>query len=226
MHTELGLEGVANGMPEPVVVTDAERADLLEVARTAVGVASRALGSGALESVIHAVRGTDLRAAAFVTLTEAGELRGCMGVLDPERPVRDSVAEAAACATRADPRFRPVTADELSRIRIEVSVLGPMVPLADPLAWRIGVDGIVVQLGARRGLLLPEVALENGLDRIAMLDIATRKAGLSKDAWRHPEAIVSAFRTRRFGGPALAGHEPHHRSTSGGRSPTGRFRPR
>ncbi len=204
MHTELERKNGASGLPDPVIVADAARADLLEVARTAVAVASRSLGSGALESAMHAPPATPLHAAAFVTLTEAGELRGCMGMLDPERPVRDSVAEAAACATRADPRFRPVTPEELPRLRIDVSVLGPMTPLADPLSWRLGTDGIVVQLGSRRGLLLPEVADENGLDRIAMLDIATRKAGLPKDAWRDREAVVSAFRTNRFGGPAAA----------------------
>ncbi|MHB8960076.1 MAG: AmmeMemoRadiSam system protein A [Candidatus Limnocylindrales bacterium] len=204
MHTELERKSGASGLPDPVVVTDAARSELLEMARIAVAVASRALGSAALESAMRALPSTGLRAGAFVTLTEGGELRGCMGMLDPERPVRDSVAEAAACATRADPRFRPVTPEELPRLRIDVSVLGPMVPLADPLSWRLGTDGIVVQLGSRRGLLLPEVAAENGLDRTAMLDIATRKAGLPKDAWRHPEAVVSAFRTDRFGGLAVA----------------------
>jgi AmmeMemoRadiSam system protein A len=212
MHTELEQKGGASGLPDPVAVTDAERADLLEVARVAVAVASRSQGSGALKSAMHAPPATELRASAFVTLTEGGELRGCMGMLDPERPVRDSVAEAAACATRADPRFRPVTPEELSALHIEVSVLGPMVPLADPLAWRLGTDGIVVQLGGRRGLLLPEVAVENDLDQVRMLDIATRKAGLPAGAWRDPSARVYAFRTDRFGGPAVtAAGEPKAR---------------
>lgn len=203
MQTELERKTGQSGLPGPVVVTDAARADLLAVARTAVAVASRSQGSGTLESAMHAPAATDLRASAFVTLTEAGELRGCMGILDPERPVRDSVAEAAACATRTDPRFRPVMPEELASLHIEVSVLGPMVPLADPLAWRLGIDGIVVQMGGRRGLLLPEVAEENGLDRAVMLDIATRKAGLPGGAWRRPEATIFAFRTDRFGGPAV-----------------------
>jgi AmmeMemoRadiSam system protein A len=187
-----------------VAVDEAARAQLLTLARTAVAVASRAAPSAALDAAMHEVSVTALRASAFVTLTEDGELRGCMGILDPERPVHDSVAEAAACATRTDPRFRPVTADELPRLHLDVSILGPMLPLADPLAWRLGTDGIVVQLGGRRGLLLPEVAEENGLERVAMLDIATRKAGLPSGAWRSPAAQVFAFRTDRFGGPAVA----------------------
>lgn len=191
------------GLPGPVAVDEAARAQLLALARTAVAVASRARPTDALDAAMHEASATDLRASAFVTLVEDGELRGCMGILDPVRPVHDAVAEAAACATRADPRFRPVAPEELARLEVDVSVLGPMVPLADPLAWRIGVDGIVVQLGSRRGLLLPEVAEENGLGKVEMLDIATRKAGLPAGAWREPGAQVFAFRTERFGGPAV-----------------------
>jgi AmmeMemoRadiSam system protein A len=169
----------------------------------AVGVAARALPSGALDAVIHEEPRVGLHASAFVTLTVAGELRGCMGILDPERPVLDSVAEAAACATRTDPRFRPVEPHELDRIEVDVSVLGPLLPHADPLAFRLGIDGVVVRQGSRRGLLLPEVATENGLDQRGMLEIASRKAGLSPRAWSDPETQVFAFRTDRFGGPAV-----------------------
>lgn len=204
MATELPHTEATAGLPGPVSVTEEAREQLLALARTAVAVASRAQPAPALDTAMHSASLTDLQASAFVTLTEDGELRGCMGILDPDRPVHDSVAEAAACATRTDPRFRPVTPDELPRLEVDVSVLGPMVLLDDPLSWRLGIDGIVVQLGGRRGLLLPEVAEENGLDRVAMLDIATRKAGLSRGAWRDPAARVYAFRTLRFGGPAIA----------------------
>lgn len=206
MNRVLEQASEAVGLPEPVVVDEAERAHLLELARAAVAVASRSQPAGMLEGAMRAAADTDLRASAFVTLTEAGELRGCMGILDPARPVGDAVAEAAACATRTDPRFRPVGPHELERIQVEVSVLGPMVKLADPLGWRLGVDGIVVEMSGRRGLLLPEVAEEIGLDRAGMLDIATRKAGLPRGAWRYPGANVYAFRTSRFGGPAVAPH--------------------
>ncbi len=191
-------------LPGPVEVGDEARRQLLRVARVAVGVAARALPSGALEAAMAEVPAVALRASAFVTLTEDGELRGCMGILDPDRPVLDSVAEAAACATRTDPRFRPVDPGELPRLEVDVSVLGPLVPLRDPLAFRLGTDGVVVRQGARRGLLLPEVATENGLDRPGMLDIAARKAGLARGAWADPTTSVFAFRTARFGGPAIA----------------------
>lgn len=204
MATELPPAEPETGLPGPVEVSEKAREQLLALARTAVAVASRAEPAADLDTAMHDAALTDLQASAFVTLTEAGELRGCMGILDPDRPVHDSVAEAAACATRTDPRFRPVAPAELPRLQVDVSVLGPMVQLRDPLSWRLGVDGIVVQLGGRRGLLLPEVAEENRLDRVAMLDIATRKAGLPHGAWRDPGARVFAFRTLRFGGPAVA----------------------
>lgn len=193
----------APGLPGPVAIPEDARRQLLEVARVAVAVASRAAPSKALEAAMHEASLTDLHASAFVTLTEGGELRGCMGILDPDRPVLDCVAEAAACAARADPRFRPVTPGELERLEVDVSVMGPLVQIADPLSFRLGVDGIVVQRGGRRGLLLPEVAEPGGLDRTAMLEIASRKAGLPSRSWADPEATVYAFRTDRFGGPAI-----------------------
>ena len=205
MHTEIERAGGgAPGLPAPVAVPQAAREQLLHVARTAVAVASRAVDASALDAALHEAPATGMRASAFVTLTEGGDLRGCMGILDPERPVVDSVAEAAACATRADPRFRPVAPDELARLEVDVSVMGPLVKIEDPCSFRLGIDGIVVQLGGRRGLLLPEVATENGLDQVGMLDIATRKAGLPHRAWQDPAARVFAFRTDRFGGLAAA----------------------
>jgi AmmeMemoRadiSam system protein A len=203
MTSGLPETGELAGLPGPVAVDDTARTQLLALARTAVAVASRAVPADALDAAMHEASATDLRASAFVTLTEDDDLRGCMGILDPDRPVHDSVAEAAACATRTDPRFHPVDPDELPRLHLDVSVLGPMTPLEHPLAWRLGIDGIVVQLRGRRGLLLPEVATENGLDQVAMLDIATRKAGLPAGAWRDPAARIWAFRTERFGGPVV-----------------------
>jgi AmmeMemoRadiSam system protein A len=195
--------GIPSPLPEAVAVSEADRRRLLRVARVAVGVAARALPSGALEAAMHEQPRVALHASAFVTLTKDGELRGCMGILDPERPVLDAVAEAAACATRTDPRFRPVEPHELDRIEVDVSVLGPLMPQADPLAFRLGVDGVVVRQGGRRGLLLPEVATEFHLDRSGLLEIACRKAGLAPRAWLDAETTVLAFRTDRFGGPAV-----------------------
>lgn len=81
--------------------------------------------------------------------------------------------------------------------------MGPFVALTDPLELDLGLDGIEVARGDRHALLLPEVAGEHGLDREGLLEAACRKAGLAADAWRLAGTDVLAFRTRRFGGPAI-----------------------
>jgi AmmeMemoRadiSam system protein A len=188
-----------------VILSDEERAGLLEIARAAVAVASGARAANVLWAALDRYPALGVRTgSAFVTLTEDGELRGCMGHLDLEAPLAASVVEAATWAVRADPRFTSVTGRELPRIHVDVSVLGPFVRLADPTAFRPGTDGIVVEHHGRRALLLPEVATMLGLDREGMLEAACRKAGMTGRAWRDPATGVLAFRTSRFGGPALA----------------------
>lgn len=192
-------------LPKPVALPEDDRRRLLDLARTAVAVAARALPPDALHRATREAGGLDRSAAAFVTLTRAGALRGCMGILDPTRPVAESVVEAAACATRTDPRFPSVQPAELASLELEVSILGPLHRVKDPLTFRLGIDGIVVERHGRRGLLLPEVAPMVNDERVEMLDIACRKAGLPSGAWREPDTAVYAFRTDRFGGPAVLG---------------------
>jgi len=193
--------------PAPDLGVDEEER-LLDLARFAVVAAARGepeLATRAAEERLTGVPAVQRRrGAAFVTLEKHGALRGCIGVLDAERPLAESVALAAVAATLDDWRFGPVAEEELPAMAIEVSVLGPMVRLDDPTALELGRDGIVVQQGTRRGLLLPEVATDHGMDRIELLDAACDKAGLRRGAWREPGTSVSAFRTRRFGGPAIA----------------------
>jgi len=190
------------GEPPPVVVPPDEQARLLQLARVAVAVAAGARPGGALQAAIDAGPLPFLQAAAFVTLTENGELRGCMGNLDADNRAWASVVDAAGWAARSDPRFPGVRPGELAAIEIDVSILGPLVPLADPRAFRPGTDGIVVRRGGRRGLLLPEVAGSVGRGPNAMLDACCRKAGLPRDAWSQPGTELLVFRTHRFGGPA------------------------
>ena len=199
---------VAAGQPASVDLDGAEQDRLLELARVAVAVTAGARPAADLDAAVSRERLSDRRAAAFVTLEERGDLRGCMGVLDSDSPAWASVVRAAGWAARDDPRFRSVSPDELPDIEIEVSILGPLVRLVDPLAWRLGTDGVVVRRGGRRGLLLPEVADMRGMDQIAMLETCCRKAGLPAGAWRDRESEVWAFQTRRFGGPAVVEQPP------------------
>ena len=191
------------GLPAPVDLTDVERGTLLALARAALAAAVGAAPRSAIDAVRAQRPTSGRRGAAFVTLTEGGELRGCIGHMDASAPVEESVVEAATWAALEDPRFASVRRSELGQIHVEVSVLGPLVALDDPMAFRPGVDGIVVECRGRRGLLLPEVAAMLGNDRTAMLDTACRKAGLPAGSWRDPGTVTLVFRTNRVGGRAV-----------------------
>jgi AmmeMemoRadiSam system protein A len=140
----------------------------------------------------------DRRSGAFVTLTQHGELRGCIGYPDPEDSLVRVVAHCAAAAAVSDPRFPPVRPDDLPRLHVEISVLGPVVPVTDPSEIVVGRDGLIVQQGLRRGLLLPQVATEWGWDRETFLSQTCLKAGLPADAWRRG-AQVFRFDAEVFG---------------------------
>jgi AmmeMemoRadiSam system protein A len=187
--------------PSPVVAPDVQQS-LLGLARVALAVATGRADVSAIDRALERIRGGDGPGVVFVTLTEDGELRGCMGSLEPVRSLRDAVVASAINAALDDPRFRPVAAEELPAIHIEISVLGPPTPIAGPGAFLPGVDGVIVERSGRRGLLLPQVATEFSWGAPQMFDAVCRKAGLPDDAWRDSRTRLRTFRTVRFGGPA------------------------
>lgn len=136
----------------------------------------------------------------FVTIRRRGELRGCLGTLDKVCRLDAEVVRCAADSASRDPRFPPVTAEELSEISLQISVLGPLEAI-DPLedhAFTIGRHGLVVEQGRRRGLLLPQVATEWSWTPEQFLRQTSLKAGLPPDAWRQG-AIVYRFDAEVFG---------------------------
>ncbi|MBK8046861.1 MAG: AmmeMemoRadiSam system protein A [Anaerolineales bacterium] len=137
--------------------------------------------------------------AVFVTLwrRDSGELRGCRGEIVAHDPLAQAVVEMAIAAATDDPRFLPVTVDEIPLLSIEISVLTPLYPIAASDVV-IGKHGVLVSRGARRGLLLPQVATEHGMDREEFLDAVCQKAGLPAHAWRAPDTRLSAFETTVF----------------------------
>ena len=142
------------------------------------------------------------RAACFVTMFEGDELRGCMGVVDPSTRLAEAVVEAAVATALDDPRFWPIDSAEVSSIRLEISVLGPLIPIDDPEVVCLGTDGVAIDEHGRRALLLPQVATEHGLDVPELWRTLCLKAGLRDDAWRRPGAHILVFRTVHFGGSA------------------------
>jgi AmmeMemoRadiSam system protein A len=196
------------GPAAPIVPARAQR-ELLEIARAALRVATGiasplALDPPALDALSGEEPALENWDSVFVTLTETGELRGCMGTLGPDRPIVETVALTAITAARHDPRFSPVGPDELPLIHVDVSILGPPVELDDLATFVPGMDGVIVERGGRRALLLPEVAIDHGWDGARMFEAVSRKAGLHGDAWREGQTRRLVFRTIRFGGPAVA----------------------
>ena len=135
--------------------------------------------------------------AAFVTLTKNGRLRGCIGYTEAVAPLFKVVQECAVAAATEDPRFPPVTPDELPSLQVEISVLTPLVPIR-PEEVEVGRHGLMVAQGRMRGLLLPQVPVEWGWDREKFLDQTCVKAGLPPSAWRHG-ATLRAFTAEVFG---------------------------
>lgn len=144
----------------------------------------------------------------FVTLLDfsaGGQLRGCIGNPFPERPLIDQVSLMAVESAISDPRFLPVKLDELkSSITLEVSVLTiPEVVTVDkPIQYRggivVGRDGLILESLGHRGLLLPQVAVEEGFDSEEFLSQCCLKAGLLPDAWLSGEIRVSKFQGQVF----------------------------
>jgi AmmeMemoRadiSam system protein A len=140
--------------------------------------------------------------AAFVTLTQGGELRGCIGSLEAWRPLRADVQANALAAAFDDPRFPPLRADELDRTRIEVSVLSAPEPLefadrADLLArLRPGVDGLILHTRGHRGTFLPQVWEQLPTPELFLAHLV-RKAHLPAGYWSDDVRIdrytVTAF---------------------------------
>ncbi len=192
-----------DGGPRPPDVPLEVQLSTLELARATLAVAVEHAAPSTLDRAVATSDADDLHAAVFVTLTEGEELRGCIGTLDPSRSLREAVVSATLGAAIGDPRFLPVTAAELPAIEVGISVLGRPVPFVDPQTFMPGVDGVIVERGGQRALLLPEVATEFAWGTVQMLENACRKAGLSADAWHDPRTRLSSFRTVRFGGPAV-----------------------
>jgi AmmeMemoRadiSam system protein A len=136
--------------------------------------------------------------ALFVTLKVGGRLRGCIGTLAPEGDLARTVPRFALRAAFEDPRFPPLAATELPECAIEISVLTPprLVESFDEIV--VGRDGLILEFGGRRGLLLPQVATEWGFDRDTFLSELAQKAGLPPDAWRQPGARIFSFQAEVF----------------------------
>lgn len=171
-----------------------EKQLLLEVARSAVTAAAER------REFLDALPGESdppNAAGAFVTLHRRGRLRGCIGQILSTQSLAQIVAYSAKAAALEDPRFEPVRPDELAEMEIELSVLSPLEEIAPDLI-EAGKHGLVVSRGWRRGVLLPQVAIEFGWTAERFLAETCVKAGFERDAWKEPETRIYAFTAEVF----------------------------
>jgi len=137
---------------------------------------------------------------AFVTINKypSEELRGCIGYPEPTHPLKDAIIQGAQSATR-DPRFSPLGEKELDSVIVEVSLLTPPEnieyekPTELPEKVMCGKHGLIVSKGPRRGLLLPQVPVDQDWDEEEFLDHTCRKAGLLPDEWREGSCQIEKF---------------------------------
>ena len=139
----------------------------------------------------------DIPRGAFVSIHHGRQLRGCLGRVEADQAVCRVVAHLAGAVSDSDPRFEPVAARELDHLHIEISVLLPARQVFTPEEIEIGRDGLIIECGRRRGLLLPQVATQYGWDVSTFLQHTALKAGLSRDQWQH-DAKIYAFEARVF----------------------------
>lgn len=128
---------------------------------------------------------------AFVTLKKNGQLRGCIGFIEPILPLHQTIVQATIYAASKDVRFTPVAASELKDIDLEISVLTPPKKIDDPREIEVGKHGLIIAMGNQRGLLLPQVPVENRWSRLTFLQRTCEKAGLPRDAWKSGAAIYT-----------------------------------
>jgi uncharacterized protein len=183
-------------------LTNAEKGMLLRLAREALESGVRGerlppLDSSTLTPLLQA------EGAAFVTLTVRGQLRGCIGALEPYQPLADDVREHAVAAALQDYRFPPVQPGELAKIHLEVSRLTQPQPLEyldaeDLLAkLRPEVDGVILKDGSRRATFLPQVWKQLP-DKATFLSHLCQKMGAASDLWRRKHIEVQIYQVEEF----------------------------
>jgi AmmeMemoRadiSam system protein B/AmmeMemoRadiSam system protein A len=162
---------------------------LLNLARESMVLAVKGMKPPVVDSVPSALKKSS---GCFVTLTINGNLRGCIGYIEPIKPLYQAVIDNARSAALSDPRFSPVRQDELGKINVEVSVLSNPVPLEfktpDDLLQKLkpGVHGVILQKGPYHSTFLPQV-WEQLPDKIMFLEHLSMKGGMARDGWKTSE---------------------------------------
>lgn len=145
---------------------------------------------------------------AFVTLHKGEDLRGCIGMVQALRPLDQTIQEMAVSAAFQDPRFPPITVNELDAIHIEISVMTPLKRIRSVKEIEVGKHGLMMKNGFRQGLLLPQVASEQGWDLGTFLQHTCMKAGMKGECWRNPDTEIYVFSAEVFSERSLGEEGP------------------
>lgn len=175
----------------PMRLTCDDRKELLKIARTAIYENLHGKDFSLDAARLH--RNLISECGVFVTLRLNGQLRGCIGYVESEHTVAETVAEVALKAATQDPRFIPIEPDELNNIVIEISVLSELVVLENVQSIEIGTHGLYLEGEFHRGLLLPQVAVENNWDRETFIVQLGKKAGLPDFQPDYPDVRIYTF---------------------------------
>jgi AmmeMemoRadiSam system protein B/AmmeMemoRadiSam system protein A len=176
---------------EPFSLSADEKSELLALARNSTEYAVRT--HKAYDPAPIASETLNREYGAFVTLTENGLLRGCIGYTSAMKPLYLTVRDAAAYAALQDPRFRPVPASELSLLEYEISVLSPLHHVNHVEQIEVGRDGLIMKNGDNEGLLLPQVPVEQKWNRQTFLEQTCVKAGMNASCWKDENTDIFSF---------------------------------
>jgi AmmeMemoRadiSam system protein B/AmmeMemoRadiSam system protein A len=178
-------------------LSKSEQEELLKVAKKSVELA---VVTGKMASV-EAIKGSTLHQerGAFVTLKMNDQLRGCIGYTAPILPLYQTIHQVAVKAALDDPRFPPVRQQELEQLTYSISVLSPFLHIRDTSDIVVGKHGLLIKRGNAEGLLLPQVAVEQGWNRTTFLEHTCLKAGLPKETWQDPASDIFLFSAFVFG---------------------------
>jgi len=180
---------------EPPELTAAQREELLALARTTV---ADYLETGSIPDYTTDDPVLTRRSGVFVTLKKRGELRGCIGHTQADLPLYQAVQQMAVSAATGDPRFPSVTQEELADVTVEISILSPFRRVTDVAQVEVGTHGLMIFKDQHRGLLLPQVPIEQSWDREEYLENLCLKAGLAGGCWQEG-ATLYAFTAVVFG---------------------------
>lgn len=202
----VGYSSVAISLPEEnpgdleLEFSESEKREMLKLARNSI---EKYLDEGKKIEAETSNPKMRKKCGAFVTLEIDGSLRGCIGYIKAIMPLYETISEGAVNAATHDPRFPAITKDELEKVDIEISVLSPLKEIDDPKKVQVGKHGLYMRKGVHSGLLLPQVATDQGWNRKQFLEGTCRKAGLPRDAWESSDTEIYVFTAEIFSEPDL-----------------------